>query len=403
MIRKVATKHASHIQRGFIFMRNFLDNIVNLDSYARIYSTTPSPMPSICLFTDFGAAFPSIIHKWLFIVLKHSNLPDGLMHFLEGIYDSVRAVGRAGADVVTLFLIMSGVIQGYSLASFCIVTAFDPFLNMFDRVIIKEKLGIVRACADDAGFALTSLEVLLKVASVFKMARLLAGLTLKFKKCTIVPSCKWQPSLQDDITTWLKAELPDWSDIAVAPQAKYLGTYIGTLTKHLTWRAPAAKWKSRVENIASTGAPPSIAAHLYRTHALPTLSYIGQLEFPSKELVRQEPYVLARLLHVPPNAFSWADFFNVGAWGSARIPSLCVALVVSLVRAAISTTSTWQSNVDMFVDNWRTNNAITIAMYHKGALSPDFWDTLPLAIMLQDAAQGSLDHPLLGNIVPGII
>jgi hypothetical protein len=141
----------------------------------------------VCLFTDFGAAFPSIIHKWLFIALKQSNLPHCLNKFHEGIYASVRAVGRDRADVAMLFLILSGVIQGCPLASFCFVIAFDPFLNMFDRIIVKQKLGIVRACADDVGFALVSLGVLPKVASIFKIARLLAGLTLKLKKSSIVP------------------------------------------------------------------------------------------------------------------------------------------------------------------------------------------------------------------------
>ena len=124
-------------------MWNFLENIVDLDSYTRIYSTTPLPLPSVPLFTAFGAAFPSIIQRLLFSVLKSSNLPDVLIHFLEGIHAFVRAVGRACADVVTLFLIMSGVIQGCPLASFCFAIVFDPFLNMFDLDIIKQKLGIV--------------------------------------------------------------------------------------------------------------------------------------------------------------------------------------------------------------------------------------------------------------------
>ena len=195
------------------------------------------------------------------------------------------------------FLILSGVIQGCPLASFCFVIAFDPFLNMFDRIIVMQKLGIVRACADDVGFALVSLGVLPKVATIFKIARLLAGLTLKLKKSSIVPLRKWTQATQDDIETWLKAELPEWGDIAVTPQAKYLGTYIGTITKHLTWHAQTSKWKSRVVSIAGTGAPPSIAAHLYSIHALPTLSYIGQLEFPPKDLVRQEHHSLFRPFH----------------------------------------------------------------------------------------------------------
>ena len=62
-----------------------------------------------------------------------------------------------------------------------------------------------------------------------------------------------------------------------------------------------------------------------------------------------------------------------------------------------------QSNFDMLIVNWRSNNETMLAMYHKETLSPDFWDTPPLAITLRGAAQGFLEHTLLGNIVPEII
>ena len=35
--------------------------------------------------------------------------------------------------------------------SLCFVIAFGPFLNRFKKVVEDEKLGIVRACADDVG------------------------------------------------------------------------------------------------------------------------------------------------------------------------------------------------------------------------------------------------------------
>ena len=48
----------------------------------------------ICVFTDFGAALPSLIHKWLFVVRRSSGLLAGLTCFIEGIYATVNAVGE---------------------------------------------------------------------------------------------------------------------------------------------------------------------------------------------------------------------------------------------------------------------------------------------------------------------
>ena len=77
-----------------------------------------------------------------------------------------------------------------------------------------------------------------------------------------------------------------------------------------------SKWRGRADAIAATGAPPSVACHLYNTHALTTLSYIGQLYFPPRELCAQEPSVLARMMRCPYNAFTRSDFFNLYEWGS---------------------------------------------------------------------------------------
>ena len=168
-IKREVPRFASSLQRGFIYGRNFLDNIVELDTWSRIFamkSMDPHLSAPIMLFTDFGVAFPSIIHKWLFLTLRCSNLPAGLVYFNKGIYASVTAVGRAEASVVTLFFILSGVIQGCPLASFCFVVAFDPFLNLFDSLVVKSELGVVRACADDVGCAIVSLDILSRLAAV---------------------------------------------------------------------------------------------------------------------------------------------------------------------------------------------------------------------------------------------
>jgi hypothetical protein len=393
--------YASRLQRGFISKRNFLDNIVDLDSHARVFASRWSGVDAlapILFFTDFGAAFPSVIHKWLVIVLKFSNLPIGLISFIKAIHDSVTAIGRSGTSVVVLFLILSGVIQGCPLASFCFVVAFDPFLNLFDDLIVKKDLGIIRACADDVGGALVSLAQLPKVATIFKLAKVIAGLTIKFKKSALVPLCPWQDSLIHEIKDWLRLRLPDWIDISVVAQSKYLGTFLGTITSHHLWQAPTSKWRARTEAIAATGAPPSVATRLYDIHALATLHYVAQLSVPPGELLRHEAAVLARLLHVPFNAFSRADFYSLAAWGSVRLHSALASAVAALVRASLRTIA-WKDNYDMLMNN----SSRTLSMMSRGSLSPPFFDTVPIAVTLHDAALGFPAHPTLGPVLPQII
>ena len=77
------------------------------------------------------------------------------------------------------------------------------------------------------------------------------------------------------------------------------------------WRAPLAKWRSRSAAISATGAPPSIAVGPYNQFAFPTLSYVAQLCPPIADMLRSEPFVVASLLHVPPQSFALADFHSL--------------------------------------------------------------------------------------------
>ena len=93
MLRSSLATSASPLQNGFLFRRNFFNNIVDLDTHARVYSMQPSLR--VLLFTDFGAAFPSLIQQWLFLVFQQSGFPSGLISFLEGIHNLVSAVSRS--------------------------------------------------------------------------------------------------------------------------------------------------------------------------------------------------------------------------------------------------------------------------------------------------------------------
>ena len=75
-------------KNGFTGGRIFLNNLVALDSTGRMYSCAyegskkpdlnPSIIPISAVF-DFEAAFPSVIHAWIWVVFRHRELPE---HFI---------------------------------------------------------------------------------------------------------------------------------------------------------------------------------------------------------------------------------------------------------------------------------------------------------------------------------
>lgn len=77
---------AHRAQPGFIFSRNFLDNVLGADTLTRIASMG-DPHISTCLASyDFGSAFVSLSHAYLFAVLRAGHAPLGLLNVLTALY-----------------------------------------------------------------------------------------------------------------------------------------------------------------------------------------------------------------------------------------------------------------------------------------------------------------------------
>eukprot|EP00973_Karenia_brevis_P023818 3285794-Karenia_brevis.AAC.1 len=62
-------------------------------------------------------------------------------------------------------IVTSGVSQGCPLSGSLWAIAFHPILEIFQRKIEEPGLGVVRACADDVGCALLSMQSLVIIAS----------------------------------------------------------------------------------------------------------------------------------------------------------------------------------------------------------------------------------------------
>jgi len=280
-------KNITHkCQNGFTNGRNFLNNGLDLDSAARIFSmifesecrhpNDPSNVPVLGAY-DFEAAFPSVIHCWIWLVLKFRGLPQDFILLFQGIYHMASAVFTHGDVKYTIIEFLSGVLQGCPGSAFLFNNALDPFLARIHCILREKNRGIVRACADDIGICLGRLKHLQLIAPIFSSALELAGLKLKPVKCVLVPLCLLGAKRQKGISKWLKRNIPEWQQFAIQTSTKLLGFYLGPEAGKMNWTEQEAKIRTRVRFIQMAQAPISINAHAYNSRVVPVTSYVAQL------------------------------------------------------------------------------------------------------------------------------
>ena len=304
-LKPIINDNACKLQRGFIAGRSFLNNIVDLDSFARLFSY-PSKgeggksdgtaevsirfppagvscrnnclLPILCFF-DFAAAFPSILHDYLLAILSLIGLPSGQRNAIHSFYHLCVSFLMNGNQLMFFTFMLSGVIQGCPLSGSLFAIALDPVLSLMNKKIEQRDLGHVRACADDIGIVLRSLSSLTVLFPIFNSTVLASGLDLKPAKCNIVPLDRMNNDIKQNIVQWLVKHLPNWQSFKVTECAKYIVFFLGPGASMHSYRAPFLKWAGRAKDISLANLGPAASAFAYNTEAASTLSYIGQLLF----------------------------------------------------------------------------------------------------------------------------
>ena len=154
----------------FVFGRNFLNNLVDIDSSGRMYpmkdelcsNNNPSNIPISGAF-DFEAALPSVIHEWIWLVLRHRKMPSDYIRLFQGVYKNARAIYAHNGIIINLLMFFSGVFQGCPGSKLLFNNAIDPFLTSFDKILRSENAGIARICADNKRITLSRLKHLLRI------------------------------------------------------------------------------------------------------------------------------------------------------------------------------------------------------------------------------------------------
>ena len=199
-VSHVYAKGLNKIQNGFVRGRNFIDNVVDLDGHARVHSQSaasdcsPAALRPGLASWDYAAAFPSLSQLFMMAVLRASGAPLGFLNITDVFYTLVFADVLVAAELIFLFVVRCGVLQGCPLSGTLFAAAADPTLCHFEATCIGDDgkpRAVLRACADDLGAAVADIRVMIDFEGAFSTIQRVAHLTLKPKNVGTRPSMNW--------------------------------------------------------------------------------------------------------------------------------------------------------------------------------------------------------------------
>ena len=268
----------------------------NIDNIANI--------PVTALY-DFCNAFPTLLHKWIFLVLKALKLPEKFICVIWWLYTDVTAYSSGVGDGSFLFDILGGAKTGCPASSVLFLLAVNPIVDLFLLLCDGPKLSNTRFCADDIGSALRKLCHIKRQASIFGLAARVAGLHLKDVKCVLVfTGLEVNEELKAAVTSWLHDNVPAFEHFKVGSSGKFLGWFLGISSSQLSFVDPLKKYSSRVLDICDGKAPSTVSLLRYNQRAVTVLSYVAQFASPPESfgIDLKEQHALHKILRLPPNS-----------------------------------------------------------------------------------------------------
>ncbi len=326
----VFNEWVSDMQRGFLHGRSMLSNVVDVDTEAMVISLKEDT-GALVLF-DFAAAFPSVSHDFLKIVLDHIGLPAAGMHLITALYDSNRCVISCKGGLHDGFAISAGIRQGCPLSPLLFAVTVDLLLRTLER---QEAGALVRAFADDTAMFLRSFfSSAGAVMDVFRKFGDVSCLRLNLPKTVVVPL--W-PGSPDAIRRDIAERLPSWKEVEVSSASRYLGFMTGPGKGDASWDKAMPKYKARATLWGSQALGLQHAAMTYNTFAVPVLSFLVQLEELPPSAASMEAAALRR---AAPGPGSWAScedlwYLRDNYGQTLNFRSLSVMSLAAKVRVAV--------------------------------------------------------------------
>ena len=115
----------THSSQRCVTQRIMTDNIFEIETAAVALRTRYTEDPGTIL-SDFSCAYPSVDHRWIFLVLERAGVPLSLWLFLRGIYNDPTTSVEHASTLRGQFAMMRGVRQGCPASGYLFTVAFDP-------------------------------------------------------------------------------------------------------------------------------------------------------------------------------------------------------------------------------------------------------------------------------------
>eukprot|EP00973_Karenia_brevis_P080840 11214995-Karenia_brevis.AAC.1 len=252
--------------------------------------------------------------------------------------------------------------------------------------------GIVELCADDIAIVFQSWFDFPLVQDIFALARKVAGLSLKPRKCILVPlSAPLSPHLIEVLRDFMRSSVPEWAEFNIAASAEYLGIWLGPGASTKYWISQLDKFFHRLHLIHEAGVAQSLAVKAYNLKTVTTISYPAQVLPPPPNIHKIEKYAFCKLYKIPYNSVSHSEQFSFSEFGLDRMTSIdamCTAIQTRFYYATSELIN--QCNVQLF----NSTDGLTLAELPNSARA--FWNNSSLVHNIIRGARGcNLHEPAL--------
>jgi hypothetical protein len=286
-----------------------------------------------------------------------------------------------------LFQILCGVLQGCPLSAMLFNLSLNPFLRYFEHLLHPSPHSGFRACADDIGVYLESIELLWQFKKVFWAIKRVSGLCLGIPKCVIIPLTdgEWEP-LSLSIKGWLSVNIPEWVDFQITRSAEYLGMMMGPNAGSKQWDKVIDKFDDRVKLVAAAGGSNDFSIKTYNKQIVPLFGYKAQCCPLPKYVKAKESSAIHKITHMPPNTFPYAALFAWTQFQGTTPVNLFALTQATLMRTAWTTFPGWRDLCDLLAAAILACG--TVAELSADNLSPAFWDSPAFVSTLRHADAG---------------
>jgi endonuclease/exonuclease/phosphatase family metal-dependent hydrolase len=323
------------VQKGFVRGRRGSDHVIHLD--ARAYALSLQRHDPAVILADIRAAFPSLSHEFIKIVLFRMLGSHPFLRAILLLYKDMVAVIVLAGMFLDRLAVKSGLRQGCPLSGTIFAICFQAWtahVELQSAALTRGGTMWLFAFADDIAFAIASLwESLGFLAAMFELLASATCLVMNAKKTILMPL--WRNAILAAVAARATATSEVWKGTIVALTGKYLGVQVGPSGHELNVSSQTREYKLRCRTISLLGGGWSQALHLHNMVAFPVLSYILQFYKAPTCLAPIVMPVIATLLGTPNMAISAAavrSFLQLSGKSAGGFPSMALVSQATLAR-----------------------------------------------------------------------